>query len=138
MRGITEIIEIGTRDIENNKCVLVRRDTLEKQDVNLDDLEKVLEELMVSIQQNMYNMCMENLKNKTAIAKNMNEFEKILNANQGYIKAMWCGDEKCEEHIHTVTGAKSRCIPFKEEIVSDTCVVCGKKAKNMVLWGRQY
>ena len=68
----------------------------------------------------------------------MDEFEKILNENQGYIKAMWCGDEKCEEHIHTVTGAKSRCIPFKEEIVSDTCVVCGKKAKNMVLWGRQY
>ncbi len=139
MRGVPVRIEIGPRDIENNKCVIVRRDTLEKQECVLNELEDKLEKLMIEIQQNMYNMCMENVKNKTTIAINMEEFEKNINEHQGFIKAMWCGDAECEEHIHNVTGAKSRCIPFKEEKnISDVCVVCGKKAKNMVIWGRQY
>ena len=138
MRGVPVRIEMGPRDIENNKCVVVRRDTLEKIDVNLDKLSQKLEVLMEDIQKNMYNMCKENVKIKTTEAHNMEEFEKNINENQGYIKAMWCGDDKCEEHIHDVTGAKSRCIPFEEEKIDGKCVVCGKEAKHMVMWGRQY
>lgn len=138
MRGIPVRIEMGPRDIENNKCVLVRRDTAEKIDVSLDELNKKLEELMEDIQKNMYNMCLENTKAKTTEAHNMEEFEKNLKENQGYIKAMWCGDDACEDHIHDVTGAKSRCIPFQEEHIDDKCVVCGKPAKHMVMWGKQY
>ena len=138
MRGIPVRIEMGPRDIENNKCIVVRRDTAEKIEVSLDELNEKLAWLMEDIQQNMYNMCLENMKNKTSEAHNMEEFEKNLNENQGYIKAMWCGDDACEEHIHDVTGAKSRCIPFQEEKIDDKCVVCGKPAKHMVMWGRQY
>ena len=138
MRGVPVRIEIGPRDIENNKCVVVRRDTLEKIDVSLNDLAQKLEELMEDIQKTMYNMCLENVKDRTTEAHNMEEFEKVLNENQGYVKAMWCGDDKCEDHIHDVTGAKSRCIPFKEEHIDNKCVVCGKEAKHMVMWGRQY
>jgi prolyl-tRNA synthetase len=138
MRGVPVRIEMGPRDIENNKCVVVRRDTLEKIDVNLDELSEKIEVLMEDIQKNMYNMCKENVKIKTTEAHNMEEFEKNINENQGYIKAMWCGDDKCEEHIHEVTGAKSRCIPFEEEKIDGKCVVCGKEAKHMVMWGRQY
>ena len=138
MRGVPVRIEMGPRDIENNKCVVVRRDTLEKIDVSLDELSEKLEVLMEDIQKNMYNMCKENVKLKTTEAHNMEEFEKNINENQGYIKAMWCGDDKCEEHIHEVTGAKSRCIPFEEEKIDGKCVVCGKEAKHMVMWGRQY
>ena len=138
MRGVPIRIEIGPRDIENNKCVIVRRDTLEKIDVSLDELEAKIEELLKDIQQNMYNMCLENTKRKTTVAHNMEEFEKNLKENQGYIKAMWCGNDECEDHIHDVTGAKSRCIPFVEENIDNKCVVCGKPAKHMVLWGKQY
>ena len=138
MRGVPVRIEMGPRDIENNKCVVVRRDTLEKIDVSLDNLAEELGKLMEDIQKNMYNMCLENVKDKTTVAHNMEEFEKNLNENQGYIKAMWCGEDSCEEHIHDVTGAKSRCIPFTEEQIDDKCVVCGKPAKHMVMWGRQY
>lgn len=138
MRGVPVRIEMGPRDIENNKCVVVRRDTLEKIDVSLDNLTEKLEELMEDIQNNMYKMCLENVNAKTTIAHNMEEFEKNINENQGYIKAMWCGDDNCEEHIHNVTGAKSRCIPFNEENLDNKCVVCGKPSKYMVMWGRQY
>lgn len=52
---------------------------------------------------------------------------------------MWCGDSACEEKIKEDTGGvKSRCIPFHEEHLSDVCVCCGKPAKHMLYWGKQY
>ena len=138
MRGVPVRIEMGPRDIENNKCILVRRDTLEKIEVSLDDIETKVIELMDEIQKNMYNMCKENVEKKTSDAHNMEEFEKILNENQGFIRAMWCGEDECEDKIHDTTGAKSRCIPFNEEQIDTKCVCCGKPAKYMVMWGRQY
>ena len=68
----------------------------------------------------------------------MDEFTENLNNNQGYVKTMWCGDAECEEKIHELTGAKSRCMPFEQEKISDKCVYCGKTADKMVVWGRQY
>ena len=56
----------------------------------------------------------------------------------GFVKAMWCGDEACEDKIHEVTGAKSRCIPFDKFNIDDKCVCCGKPAKYGVIWARQY
>ena len=138
MKGVPVRLEIGPRDIENNQCVLVRRDTLEKETVSLDNVNKRISELLEEIQKNMYKMAQENVVNKTTVAKTLDEFEKNINENQGYIKAMWCGSEECEEKIHDLTGAKSRCIPFEQEHISDTCVCCGKPASKMVVWGRQY
>ena len=138
MKGVPVRLEIGPRDIENNECVLVRRDTFEKITVSLDEVDEKVAKLLDEIQENMYNMCLENQQRRTTVAHNMEEFERNINENQGFVKAMWCGSEKCEEHIHDVTGAKSRCIPFKEENLDDKCVCCGKLAKHMVVWGRQY
>ncbi len=138
MKGVPVRLEIGPRDIENNQCVLVRRDTFEKITVSLDDVNNKIGELLDDIQQNMFNQCLENQNRRTTIAHNMDEFKKNLEENQGYIKAMWCGSSECEDKIHEETGAKSRCIPFEEEILGDTCVYCGKKAKHMVFWARQY
>ena len=76
--------------------------------------------------------------NRTSVAHNMEEFKKELEENQGFIKAMFCGNPECEEKIHELTGAKSRCIPFEQEHLADTCPVCGKKATTMIVWGRQY
>ncbi len=138
MRGVPVRIEIGPRDIEANKCVAVRRDTSEKIEVNLEELSSKLKDILEDIQRNMYNVCAERVKEKTTAAKNLDEFIENLNKNQGYIKTMWCGDSKCEEKIHELTGAKSRCIPFMQEKLSDKCVCCGKPADTMVVWGRQY
>ena len=138
MRGVPVRIEIGPRDIEANKCVVVRRDTAEKIDVSLDELTEKLNEILESIQKNMYEECKKNVEQKTTVATNMDEFTENLNNNQGYVKTMWCGDAECEEKIHELTGAKSRCMPFEQEKISDKCVYCGKPADKMVVWGRQY
>ena len=138
MKGVPVRLEIGPRDIENGQCVLVRRDTLEKCTVKLDNIEEEITNLLDKIQKNMYEMASNLREKRTSIALNMDEFIEKINTNQGYIKTMWCGDEACEEKIHELTGAKSRCIPFEQENISDTCVCCGKKANKMVIWGRQY
>ena len=76
--------------------------------------------------------------NNTRDALNMEQFKNIEENKSGFVRAMWCGDAKCEEKIREVTGATSRCIPFDQEHISDTCVCCGKKADKLVYWGRAY
>ena len=56
----------------------------------------------------------------------------------GFIKAMWCGDLACEEKLKDEAGVSSRCMPFEQERLADTCVCCGKPAKTMVYWGKAY
>ena len=138
MKGIPLRLEMGPRDIENGECILVRRDTQEKINVKLENLETEIERLLVDIQQNMFNMAKQRMEEKTSIAHNLDEFQEIMNNNQGFIKTMWCGNSECEEKVKNLTAAKSRCIPFVQENLGDTCAICGKKATKMVVWGRQY
>ena len=138
MRGVPLRIELGPKDIENGKCILVRRDTGEKIDVKFNEIDSKVKEILELIQQNLFNICDERMKEKTSEATNMNEFKENLEKNQGLIKAMWCGSSECEEKIHDETGAKSRCIPFYQEKINNKCVYCGKEAQKLVIWARQY
>lgn len=138
MKGVPVRVEMGPKEIEKGEVIITRRDTLEKIPVKVEELEEKLEGLMKDIQQTMYDTCQKRMKEKTTIALNMEELEKNLNENQGYVKTMWCGSKECEDRVKEVTGAPSRCIPFEQEHLSDTCVCCGRKADTMVVWGRQY
>ena len=138
MRGVPVRIEMGPRDIENGECILVRRDNGEKVTIKINELDTKLEELLENIQQSMFKACEDRKNSKTTVAYTLEEIIKNLEENQGYVKTMWCGDVSCENKIKEVTGAHSRCIPFNQESLSDTCPVCGKKAEKMVVWGRQY
>ncbi len=138
MRGVPLRIEFGPRDIEKNECILVRRDTLEKETVSLPNLENRIQELLEAIQKNMFEECLKRRETKTTVAYNLEEILQNLETNQGYVKTMWCGDIACEDKIKEVTGAHSRCIPFEQEHLADVCPICGKKANTMVVWGRQY
>ena len=138
MRGIPIRVEVGPRDIENNQCVVVRRDTGEKITVNMDELEAKVEELLVTIQKDMLEAAREHRDSHTYTAKNWDEFVDIVNNKPGFIKGMWCGETECEENIKAETGATTRCMPFEQEQISDVCVCCGKPAKKMVYLGRAY
>ena len=138
MKGVPIRIEMGPKEIEKGEVILTRRDTLEKISVKVEELTDKITELLKDIHDSMYQACMERLKQKTTVALNMDEFIKNINENQGYVKTMWCGSQECEDKIKELTGAPSRCIPFEQEHLSDTCVCCGKKAEKMVVWGRQY
>ena len=139
MKGVPVRLEIGPRDIENNSCVLVSRVTREKKVVSLDNIESEVEAMLTQVHDELVARAKKNLAEKTHVATTFDEFLAIDKNEGGFIKAMWCGDVACEDKIKDVTGGvKSRCIPFNEEHLSDVCVCCGKPAKHMVVWGRQY
>ena len=139
MQGVPLRLEIGPKDIEQNQCVLVRRDNREKQFLSLDNLEEAVETSLTALHDAMYQRALENLHDKTFTATTYEEFLDTAENHPGFIKAMWCGDSACEDKIKEDTGGvKSRCIPFEEEHLSDVCVCCGKPAKHMVYWGKQY
>ena len=139
MKGVPLRLEIGPRDIESNTCVLVSRVTREKTVVSLDNLTEAVNAALQKVHDELYQRALENRNNRTYDAHSYEEFLDIAANKSGYIRAMWCGETACEEKLKDVTGGvKSRCIPFTEEHLADTCVCCGKPAKHMVIWGRQY
>ena len=139
MKGVPVRLEIGPKDIENNSCVLVSRVTREKKFVSLDNVEAEVAAMLEQVHAELVARVRENLEKKTYTATSFEEFVDTAENKPGYIKAMWCGDVECEDKIKDVTGGvKSRCIPFNEEKLSDVCVCCGKPARHMVVWGRQY
>ncbi len=139
MKGVPIRLEIGPKDIENNQCVLVRRDNREKVFVSLDNLEEGLTTTLNAYAEAIYNKALENVKNRSYACTSIDEINEKLAANgDGFVKAMWCGEEECEDKVKELTGVGSRCIPFEQENISETCVCCGKPAKHMVYWGKAY
>ena len=139
MKGVPLRLEIGPRDIESNCCVLVSRVSRQKTVVSLDNLVEEVEKALAAVHEELYARALKNLEEKTSTAATHEEFLDIAENHPGFIKAMWCGDSACEDQLKDETGGvKSRCIPFVEEHLADTCVCCGKPAKHMVVFGRQY
>ena len=139
MKGVPIRIEIGPKDIENNQCVIVTRHNREKTFVSLDELETVIPQKLQEVRDGIYNAALENRERRSYVCKTLDEITKALEENgDGFVKAMWCGDEECEDKVKELTGVGSRCIPFEQENLADTCVCCGKPAKHMLYWGKAY
>ncbi len=138
MKGVPLRLEIGPRDIEKNQCVIVRRDTREKYFVSLDEFEARVPELLEDVHKGMYEKALARRTEMTYTAHNMDEMKDIADNKPGFIRAMWCGDRACEDALKENVGVTSRCIPFEQEAVADTCVCCGKKADKMLYWGKAY
>ena len=139
MKGVPLRIEIGPRDIENNQCVVAMRVNGEKEFVSLDNLTETVEAKLAAAREIMYNKALENREAKTYACTSTDQIKAILEEKgDGFVKAMWCGEEECEDKVKELTGVGSRCIPFDQENLDDKCVCCGKPAKHMVYWGKAY
>ncbi len=139
MKGVPLRIEMGPRDIENGECVIVTRHNREKTVVKLENVKEAVCQKLQEVRDGIYNKALENREKKTFDCKTTDDILKAFEQNgDGFIRAMWCGDEACEDAVKEKTGAGSRCIPFDQKNISDKCVCCGKPAKHMVLWGKAY
>lgn len=139
MRGVPLRIEIGPRDIEENHCVAVSRHNREKVFLSLDNLAESVKERLQSVHDGMFAKALANREEKTYSCTSMEEIKEMLaTKGDGFVKAMWCGDEECEDKVKAETGVGSRCIPLDHEDIDDKCVCCGKPAKHMVVWGKAY
>ncbi len=131
-------IEIGKRDLENKKVTLVRRDTREKISVDINEAIDKVKFLLTDIQDNLYNRALERMNALTFEASTMSEMESIIKEHPGFIKADWCGRSECEAKLKDKTSIKSRCILENEKLITGKCAICGKPAKELVVWGIQY
>ncbi len=139
MKGVPVRVELGPKDLENNQCVVVTRHNREKTVVELDKLAEVIPQKLREVHEGLFQNALENRERRTYKCTTMDEITKALEENgDGFVKAMWCGDEECEDKVKEITGVGSRCIPFEQEEISDTCVCCGKPATKMLYWGKAY
>ncbi len=139
MKGVPVRIEMGPRDIENGECVLVTRHNREKTVVKLENIVEAVQQKLSEVHEGIYNKALENREKRTFDCTTIDEINEALSTKgDGFIRAMWCESEECEDIVKEKTGAGSRCIPFDQKKLSDKCVCCGKPAKTMVLWGKAY
>ncbi len=139
MKGVPVRLEIGPRDIENNVCVLVTRHNREKTVVSLDNLEEEIAKKLEEVRQGIYDKALANMEARTYRCTTLDEIKTALaEKGDGFVKAMWCGEEECEDNVKAETGVGSRCIPLVQDAFADKCVCCGKPAKHEVLWAIAY
>ena len=138
MKGVPLRIEIGPRDIADNKCVIVRRDNRQKSFICIDDLVNEVKSGLENLTAALYEKALAHREERTYTAGTLEELIKIASEKDGYIKAMWCGDLECELKLKEDADVSSRCMPFKQEHLGDKCVCCGREAKKLVYWGKAY
>ncbi|ASV68486.1 MULTISPECIES: proline--tRNA ligase [Cytobacillus] len=138
MKGVPIRLEVGPKDIEKGQVVLARRDTGEKMVTPLENLEETIVQLLEKVQTSLYNKAKEHRNEHTYEAYTYEEFKQIFNEKQGFVKAMWCGNQACEEKIKEDTSVTSRCMPFDETAIAKACVCCKEEAQHLVYWAKAY
>ena len=139
VKGYPLRIEVGSRDLKENKVTLVRRDTLEKIEVK-SDISEILdacERLLTGIQNSLYKRAEMRRDGMLYKADNYAEFKKLAN-KPGFILTSWCGSEDCEMKVKDEFGMKSRCIPLGDEVSNAPCTICGGAGKYKLYYGKQY
>lgn len=138
LKGVPVRLEIGPRDIENGIAIAVRRDNFDKSTIPFTEITTQIKDLLEQVQQGMFDKARKHLLEHTLEANNFETFEKHIASESGFVKAMWCGDAECEDQIKEKTGATTRCAPFDQENLGETCVHCGKPAKKMMYFAKAY
>ena len=138
MKGVPLCVELGPKDIENGVCMAVRRDNGEKIAVALDQAVQLLPGLLDQVQQGLFDKAKKNLDEHIFAASSLEEAKALQAEHGGFIKTMWCGELDCELAMKEQAGMSSRCIPFEQEKLGETCACCGKPAKHMIYWGIAY
>ena len=139
MKGVPVRLEIGPRDIEGNQCVLVARHDRSKDFVSLDTLEQSVSDKLEQVRTGIYEKALSNRASKMTECCTTDEIINTLKEKgDGFISALWCESEECEDKVKELTGVGSRCIPFDMQGKEGVCVCCGKPAKTTVLWAKAY
>ena len=137
MKGIPSRIEIGPKDLEKGEVVVVRRDNREKIYVKIDEITTKLPIILDGIQKSLYKKAKELLDSNIFETTDFNEFIKLFENKNCFVKSPWCGEETCEKEIKEKTGGvTSRCILEDSNI--QKCICCGKESKHIVMFGKSY
>jgi prolyl-tRNA synthetase len=138
LKGVPVRIAIGPRDLENGTAEVARRDTLEKQVVPTENIEKYVQQLLDDIQDNIFNKALKFRTEMTTTVETYEEFKEVLQQKGGFILAHWDGTPETEQKIKDETKATIRCIPFDQVPEEGKCIYSGKPSKGRVVFAIAY
>ena len=138
MIGVPVRIGIGARDLAEGKVEVARRDTKEKTSVNTEGVAEYIHNLLVNIQQNLFNRAKEYRDAHITKVDSFDEFKKVLDEKAGFVSAHWDGTGETEEKIKELTKATIRCIPIDNPLEDGHCILTGNPSKQRVLFARAY
>ena len=138
MKGVPIRIVIGPKDIENNTVEIARRDELKKEIIKENNIDKVVENMLIDIQNNLFEKAKNFREKNTKTANSYEEFKKIIKNDNGFVYAHWDGSKETEEKIKNDTKATIRCIPIDNNGKRGKCIVTGNDSERMVVFGKAY
>ncbi|MEM3053731.1 MAG: proline--tRNA ligase [Candidatus Caldarchaeum sp.] len=136
--GVPVRLEIGPREVAENRATLFRRDTLEKQVVAVEEIEKAVETVLTSIGQSLAERSWRIMRQMVVEVSSIDEVKKVISERR-IAKFDWCGSVECAEQLKAAAGGELRGSRFDElEVPSGPCIVCGKNAAEVVYFARAY
>ncbi len=138
LKGVPVRIAVGPRDLENNQVEIARRDTKEKTTISMEGLTETVSNLLLEIQDNLFNRAKQYRDEHITKAETWDEFVNILDTKTGFVAAHWDGTPETEEKIKELTKATIRCIPLDNVLESGKCILTGSPSTQRVLFARAY
>ena len=140
MKGVPLRIELGQRELKG-KLTIYRRDTGEKDFVEKSDLMDYVEKTSEDIDGNLTRQADRLFENSIVTADGREEIGKAIEegkiARCGFCSVGAEGSE-CAEVIEKEIGARVRGKNLMHEDVSGDCILCGRKAREVVYVARDY
>jgi prolyl-tRNA synthetase len=133
-------LEVGPRDVKENKVIAVRRDIKKKEPLAIAGLAESLPPLLADIQKSLFDQARAFLRENTRFVQDYEEFKTTIEAKRGFLKAFWCGAQACEDKVKEETMATIRVIPLDQEAGKPRgrCLSCGREAETIVYFARSY
>ncbi|MDR0227705.1 MAG: proline--tRNA ligase [Flavobacteriaceae bacterium] len=138
LKGVPVRIAVGPKDLENGTFEVARRDTLAKEVVSKDGIVEYIQDLLETIQANLYKKAYDYRAEHITEVNSFEEFKEVLEGKGGFISAHWDGTGETEEKIKDLTKATIRCIPIDRKEEEGICVLTGKPSKGRVLFAKAY
>lgn len=138
LKGVPVRVTLGARDLQSGVVEVARRDTKEKASIAFDALTGHIQELLETIQLNLFNRAAAFRDAHTSKADSWEAFVRLLDEKGGFVSAHWDGTAETEEQIKEQTKATIRCIPLSNELEEGKCILTGKPSTQRVLFARAY
>jgi prolyl-tRNA synthetase len=140
MRGVPLRLEVGPKDVKENRVVLVRRDVKSKDFVGLSELSGQVKKALLEAQASLFDQALEFRQANTRSVSSYQEFKDVIESKRGFVRAWWCGDDACEDRIKDETMATIRVLPLTEDGKEEpgACVYCRKKGRELAYFARAY